>query len=355
MKPSILKSFLAIKALQYGGALGLFGNGPSAPRILRQNVLGIDFPNPLGVAAGFDKNANVYKYLGHFGFGYVEVGTVLQYPHSGNRKKQIYHLKEDMGIINDLGLPSDGEATVYGRLWNNHNHIVGVNIGSTYDIFYHLHEAVRDYKELIYRFGRCANYLTINLSCPNLISKPSSVSLPFSADLALNELFREIHSALKEKYPTLPVLLKISPDLSYDILCKYVDGAMKYKFDGLVIGNSTLTRPSWLLSNNKQHCGGLSGKPLFKHSTIKLAHAYKRSNGKLLLIGVGGIDSAETAYEKICAGASLIQLYSGMVYHGYGLARKILTELPYLLKCDGYTHISEAIGSKTDFYATMGD
>lgn len=313
---------------------------------LQQRLFGLNFSNPLGTAAGLDKDALIYKNLFRLGFAWVEVGTVLCQPHAGNAGKRLYRLKQDDGIINRLGFPSEGMHKVSQRLGNNRQHVLGVNIAShpeSSDIF-------ADYRILAAQFANCADYLTINISCPNIDNSKDLQTTEF-----LPRILQATQAGLLDAEQSLPLLLKLSPDLSYVQLRQVVDIAMQYHVAGLIMGNTTRTRPPDLRASNKHQQGGLSGKPLFALSTAKLGQLYLICQRELPLIGVGGIDSAETAYSKIKAGADLLQIYSGLVYRGVGLPHKIITSLSQLLKEDGYEHISEAVGCEAQLYGDKPD
>ena len=307
---------------------------PESYNVLRSNVFGLNFPNPVGIAAGFDKNAEVAENLINLGFGFSEVGTVTPNPQPGNPKPRIFRLKDDEAIINRLGFNSDGFDQVKTRLGKINDSIVGVNIGANKDS----KDFSEDYIRGIKFFSTLASYITINISSPNT---PGLRKLEVLENLDV--LLDKINNLHKEDLLIkIPILLKISPDIESDNLKYLCDKVLSSKIDGLIISNTTVARNS--ITSNLAQEGGLSGRPLFKSSTLQLRKVYKYTNGEIPLVGVGGIDSAEKAYEKIKNGASLVQLYTGLVYNGPKLIKNINKDLSTLIEKDGYNNISEAIG-----------
>ena len=307
---------------------------PESYNVLRSNVFGLNFPNPVGIAAGFDKNAEVAENLINLGFGFSEVGTVTPNPQPGNPKPRIFRLKDDEAIINRLGFNSDGFDQVKTRLGKINDSIVGVNIGANKDS----KDFSEDYIKGIKFFSTLASYITINISSPNT---PGLRKLEVLENLDV--LLDKINNLHKEDLLIkIPILLKISPDLESDNLKYLCDKVLSSEIDGLIISNTTVARNS--ITSNLAQEGGLSGRPLFKSSTLQLRKVYKYTNGEIPLVGVGGIDSAEKAYEKIKNGASLVQLYTGLVYNGPKLIKNINKDLSILIEKDRYNNISEAIG-----------
>ena len=307
---------------------------PESYNVLRSNVFGLNFPNPVGIAAGFDKNAEVAENLINLGFGFSEVGTVTPNPQPGNPKPRIFRLKDDEAIINRLGFNNDGFDQVKTRLGKINDSIVGVNIGANKDS----KDFSEDYIRGIKFFSTLASYITINISSPNT---PGLRKLEVLENLDV--LLDKINNLHKEDLLIkIPILLKISPDLEYDNLKYLCDKVLSSEIDGLIISNTTVARNS--ITSKLAQEGGLSGRPLFKSSTLQLRKVYKYTNGEIPLVGVGGIDSAEKAYEKIKNGASLVQLYTGLVYNGPKLIKNINKDLSILIEKDGYNNISEAIG-----------
>ena len=307
--------------------------------ILKSNVFGLNFSNPVGIAAGFDKNAEVAQNLINLGFGFSEVGTVTPYPQPGNPKPRIFRLKDDEAIINRLGFNSVGFDQVKSRLGKINDTIIGVNIGANKDS----KDFSEDYIKGIKFFSTLASYITINISSPNT---PGLRNLEILENLDV--LLDKINNLDKEDlFIKTPILLKISPDLNSDNLKYLCERVLSSKIDGLIVSNTTIARDS--IADNIDQSGGLSGKPLFKSSTQQLRRVFKYTNGRIPLIGVGGIDSAEKAYEKIKNGASLVQLYTGLVYNGPNLIKNINKNLSSLIKDDGYNNISEAVGAEVNF------
>ena len=294
-------------------------NGKNHPS-LEKEVFGIKFPNPVGLAAGFDKNAEVYKQMYSLGFGFVEIGTVTPVSQGGNPKKRIYRLVNDNALINRLGFNNDGVDKIVGRLRNKGNIIIGGNIGK--NKVTPNENAKDDYLICFKALYDHVDYFAVNVSSPNT---------PNLRDLQnINDLREILNPLIKEnnKRDTKPILIKISPDLNDDDIKKIVDMALDLNIDGIITSNTTISRSN-LKSKKKlrREIGGLSGKPLTIRSTeiIKLIHEY--SNKKLPIIGVGGIMSTQDALDKLNAGASLIQLYTGFIYTGPSFARNINKEI----------------------------
>ncbi len=303
---------LTIKGLQLAPAIGA---GPISNNVLKRRVFGLDFPNPVGLAPGFDKNAEVPDAMLRQGFGFVEIGTVTPLPQAGNARPRLFRLSEDKAVINRMGFNNDGQAVVLQRLIERRTRggIIGVNVGANKDS----NDRIGDYVKGIEVFEDVASYITINISSPNT---PGLRNLQSKADL--QKLLERVNAARKSRKP---MLLKIAPDLAEADLRDVAQVCGGGAVDGVIISNTTLSRPP-LKSIHASETGGLSGKPLFELSTQCLAQFHQMSGGKIPLIGVGGISDAETALAKFKAGASLIQLYSALVYKGPSLVREI---------CDG--------------------
>lgn len=318
---------LAIRALRY---MPVARAAPDAPA-LAVRTFGLNFPNPVGLAAGFDKNAHVADALLRLGFGFVEVGTVTPRAQAGNPRPRLFRLEADKGVINRLGFNNEGAPVVLARLAERaHTHqggIVGVNIGANRDSA----DRAEDYVRLIETFAPVASYFTVNVSSPNT---------PGLRDLqqarALDELLARVVDArerVKPRAGQTPVLLKIAPDLTLTELDDVVGIARKHRVDGMVVGNTTVSRPPSLRERTKAtEAGGLSGRPLFKLATRMLAETFVRAEGAFPLIGAGGIDSGSTAIAKIKAGATLVQLYTGLVFCGIGLLSEIKSDLAAALR-----------------------
>ena len=295
--------------------LGLGGrqNLPQQP----VKVFGLEFPNALGLAPGFDKNAEVPDAMLALGFGFVEIGTVTPKPQSGNPRPRLFRLVDDQAVINRMGFNNDGHDVVLARLEARRSKggIVGVNIGANKDS----HDRIEDYVIGLQRFSTVASYITINISSPNT---PGLRNLQGREEL--QRLLDRLNGARKNK---TPMLLKIAPDLSDEDMSDVAELTSGGAVDGVVISNTTLNREN-LRSPLKGEAGGLSGRPLFDLATQKLSQFHQMTAGRIPLIGVGGISDAATAKAKLAAGASLLQLYSGLVYRGPGLVAEIVKALP---------------------------
>ena len=309
---------------------------------LATRVFGINFKNPVGIAAGFDKNAEVPDALLRLGFGFVEVGTVTPLPQAGNPRPRLFRLDADAGVINRLGFNSQGADAVLARLAARASAggIVGVNIGANKDA----PDRVADYVRLIERFAPVASYVTINISSPNT---PGLRNLQQAA--VLDDLLARVVGARErvgQNAGPTPVLLKIAPDLSLSDLDDVVGIARSRRIDGMIVGNTTVTRPPSLRDATRAaEAGGLSGRPLLPLATRMLAETYVRVEDAFPLIGAGGIDSGESALAKIRAGASLIQVYSGLVFRGLALVGEIKAALLAALDRERQDSLKEFIGA----------
>ncbi len=329
---------LALFALRCGAARALFPPIDD-PKSLRTRVWGRAFSNPIGLAAGFDKNAEVFDEALSLGFGFVEVGGVTPKPQPGNPRPRIFRLNSDHAIINRMGFNNDGLEAVASRLRarDTSKKYVGVNLGKNKSS----DDAASDYKILARGFAAIADFLVINVSSPNT---PGLRALQNMTPLL--EIVRAVRSARDESVETdrPPILLKISPDLESSDVEDIARVAIDEKLDGLVISNTTLARPASLESDKKNETGGLSGAPLFEPSTQVLRRVYKLTSGNIPLVGVGGIRSGSDAYTKIRSGASLIQLYTALVFEGPIIVNRIKRELADLLSRDGFASVSDAVG-----------
>ena len=309
---------------------------------LAVRAFGLNFPNPVGMAAGFDKNAEVPDALLRLGFGFVEIGSVTPRPQSGNPRPRLFRLERDEAVVNRMGFNNDGAEIVLRRLAGRANQggIVGVNVGANKDSA----DRVADYVRLIETFALVASYFTVNISSPNT---PGLRNLQQAAQL--NELLSKVLEArdrVRRKAGDTPVLLKIAPDLSLAELDDVVHVARSRGVDGMIVSNTTLARPNSLREQLRaKEQGGLSGRPLFRLSTRMVAETFVRVEGAFPLIGVGGIDSGGAALTKIRAGASLIQLYSSLVYKGLGLVESIKADLTSTLLRTGRDSLSEIVGA----------
>lgn len=309
---------------------------------LAVRAFGLNFPNPIGMAAGFDKSAEVPDALLRLGFGFVEIGSVTPKPQSGNPRPRLFRLERDEAVINRMGFNNDGAETALRRLAARAQHggIVGVNVGANKDS----PDRVNDYVKLIETFAPVASYFTVNVSSPNT---PGLRNLQEGA--LLDDLLARVIDArqrVRESAGDTPVLLKIAPDLSLAQLDDVVQVARSRRVDGMIVSNTTIARPSTLREEMRaKEQGGLSGRPLFRLSTRMVAETYVRVEGAFPLIGVGGVDSGGAALTKIRAGASLIQLYSSLVYKGLGLVDEIKRDLTSTLLRTGRDSLSEIVGS----------
>jgi len=286
---------------------------------LEREVFGLKFKNPVGLAAGFDKDAKLYKELSHFGFGFIEIGTVTPKPQPGNPKKRLFRLKEDQAIINRMGFNNGGVAEAVVRLQKNKNVLIGGNIGK--NKVTPNDEAVNDYILCFNALFNVVDYFVVNVSSPNT---PGLRELQDKEPLT--KLLATLQDLNAQKEKRKPILLKIAPDLTEDQLLDIIDIVATTKIDGVIATNTTISREG-LTSVNKEETGGLSGKPLTKRSTEVIRFLSEKSNRAFPIIGVGGIHSAQDALEKIEAGASLVQLYTGFIYEGPQLIKDINTEL----------------------------
>lgn len=307
---------------------------PPHDPILATRVAGMDFPNPVGLAAGFDKDGEVPHHMLGLGFGFAELGTLTPLPQAGNPQPRLFRLTEDQAVINRMGFNNHGQPAARERLLANAHRpgIVGVNIGANKDSA----DRIADYVLGVTAMRDVASYLTVNISSPNT---PGLRALQDAG--ALEALLDAVMAARGEA--RLPIFLKVAPDLENSDIDDIARIVADKRIDALIVSNTTISRPP-LRSAHSGETGGLSGTPLRGLAQQRLANFYKAMGGTMPLIGVGGIASAEDAYARIRAGASLIQLYSALVYHGPGLARSINTGLAALLRRDGFATVSEAVG-----------
>ena len=301
--------------------------------MLKQNLLNINFDNPVGIGAGFDKNGDYIQAMSSMGFGFTEIGTVTPKPQDGNAKPRLFRLKSDQSIQNAMGFNNFGKdymLSQLNRLPKDYNYPIGINIGKNKNTSQE--EALNDYKILFENFKDYGDYVVINISSPNT---------PNLRDLQNEKFINDIFSMAKE-ITTKPILLKIAPDMSVDNAINLCQMAIDSGADGIIATNTTI---DYSLTPNAKDFGGISGK-LLKEKSYKLFKAIgEKFYDKTLLISVGGIDSPQEAYNRIKAGASLIQIYSMLIYKGPSLIHEINKELITLLKNDGYRHISQAIGA----------
>lgn len=322
-------------ALGVARALKFFPAPTCDPR-LRVEAFGLSFPNPIGLAAGFDKSAEAVEGLGRLGFGFVEVGTVTPHPQIGSARPRLFRLEADQAVVNRMGFNNDGYTRVHIRLLSaSCRGIIGVNIGPNKDSS----DRIADYVLGVKTFVNVADYFAVNISSPNT---------PGLRDLhAHDELERLLSCVLTARDhvpPRRPVLLKIAPDLDEAALDVVLSLALSYKVDGLIVSNTTVTRLPSLRSHNAHEAGGLSGRPLFLSSTQMVAKCFLKLGERIPIVGVGGIDSAVAALEKIEAGSRLIQIYTGLVFRGPGLIAEITDLLTNQLAFRNVNSLSDLIG-----------
>ncbi len=308
--------------------------------VLKTSLWGMDFDNPLGLSAGFDKNAECYNGMLDLGMGFVEVGSITPQAQSGNPKPRLFRLPKDKGVLNRFGFNNLGMENAFHNLNKSRRGLVGVNLGKNKIT----EDPVSDFVLGAEKLSLLADYLVVNVSSPNT---PGLRALQGEKELTniLSAVQKKRNSVCEEQVP--PLLVKIAPDLSDDDVNDVISVVQKLKIDGIIVSNTTLDRPKELYHQDVlKEAGGLSGTPVFQKSTLMLEKIYRKTKGQIPLIGVGGIASGRDAYEKICRGASLVQLYSSLVYGGAGLITDIKKELAQCLKADGFTSLKDAVGSK---------
>ena len=305
-------------------------------QMLNIQLFGKNFPNPIGLAAGFDKSAEAYNSILKLGFGFVEVGTVTPLKQLGNPKPRIFRLEEDGALINRLGFNNDGMEIVKNRIKSqDKNGILGINIGPNKNT----KDQKNDFILGLKNFFDIADYIVVNISSPNTKDLRN-----FHDQEKLEDLLLALNKIKKDSKEDTPLLLKISPDIKDNDISKIVEVATKNNISAIILTNTTDGNRDNLLSKKKKEQGGLSGKPLQTISTNLIKKFYKQSNGAIPIIGVGGVNSGKSAYEKIISGASLLQLYTSFVYRGPSAAKNIKKELIQILKAEGINNIKDAIG-----------
>lgn len=312
---------------------------------LATRVLGLDFANPIGLAAGFDKHCEVVDAMLGFGFGFVEAGTVTPRPQPGNPRPRLFRLDEDEAAINRFGFNSEGLAPFVERLAARRaapraSGVVGANVGKNRDTA----EAAVDYEQGVAAVAPFADYVVVNVSSPNT---PGLRGLQARAPIEdlLRRALAARDRATPERVRRPPLLAKVGPDLDEAELRDIAEAALAAGIDGLIVGNTTLARPPTLASRHRDETGGLSGKPLMGPATECLRRMFRFTEGRLPLIGCGGVASGADAYAKIRAGASLVQLYTALVFRGPGLAATIKRDLARLLRADGFARVADAVGA----------
>ena len=305
-------------------------------QILNIELLGKNFPNPIGLAAGFDKSGEVYNSLLKFGFGFIEIGTVTPLKQFGNPKPRIFRLEDDSALINRLGFNNDGIEIIKNRIKSEKKKgVVGINIGPNKNT----KDQKNDFCIGLKNFFDIADYITVNISSPN-----TEGLRDFHDQEKLEDLLLALNKIKSENKINIPLLLKISPDIKDNQISEIAVSAIKNDISGIILTNTTNSNKDKLISDFKKEEGGLSGEPLQQISTNMIKKFYKQLNGKIPIIGVGGVNSGKSAYEKIIAGASLLQLYTGLVYKGPSIVKDIKKELIQILKAEGLDNIKDAIG-----------
>ena len=326
---------LAIKALKLNN---IPYSKPKDNHILETTFCEKKLSSPIGVAAGFDKNAEVYNPLFNLGFGFVEVGTITPKPQFGNPKPRVFRLEEDEALINRLGFNNSGSEQISQTIKeNNKKGFLGINIGPNKDS----KDRVEDYLICFRKFYNLADYITINISSPNTENLRD-----FHNQDELNSLIDKLKNEKKELNSNIPLAIKVSPDLNDDQINEVSKIIMEQEIEIIIVSNTTDKNRENLKNINKLEKGGLSGKPIEKISNEAISKFYKILKDKTKIIGVGGVSNGQDAFEKIISGATLVQLYTGMVYRGPRIASKISKELIDLLKNKGFKNVSEAIGTK---------
>ncbi len=330
---------------------GLLTAGPVPEDVrLHVNCMGLDFPNPVGLAAGFDKNAEVPDDMLRLGFGFVEIGSVTPRAQRGNDRPRLFRLPDDNAVINRMGFNNDGHPRVFGRLSVRHGRggIVGVNLGANKDS----DDRIADYALGAAVFNKLASYITVNISSPNT---PGLRALQSKGELEtlIGRVREAIDGSAEEDGRRAPLVLKIAPDLVQDELDDIAAVCLKMRVDAIIVSNTTISRPP-LKSRYRNETGGLSGAPLFRLSTVQLARMHAATNGKLPLIGAGGISGAEDAWQKLRAGASLLQLYSALIYQGPQLIADTLQGLTDRLDEHGFSALHQVTGSGLDEWLNGG-
>ncbi|KPP87058.1 MAG: dihydroorotate dehydrogenase (fumarate) [Rhodobacteraceae bacterium HLUCCO07] len=326
---------LAIRALRAG--LAPQPGAVTTPR-LRTTLAGLDLPNPVGLAAGFDKNATALDPLARAGFGFVEVGAVTPRPQPGNPRPRLFRLSQDRAAINRFGFNNDGMEAVAPRLAaRGKDGILGLNLGANKDS----PDRAEDFARVLARCGPFIDFATVNVSSPN-----TEKLRDLQGAAALRELLARVIETRNWLKRPIPVFLKIAPDLTDAELADLAGVAMDMGVDAIIATNTTIARDG-LTSPHRGETGGLSGAPLFEQSTRVLARLYDQTGGDMPLVGVGGIESAEDAYAKIRAGATAVQLYTAMIYQGLSLGADIARGLDVLLERDGFANVSQAVGIST--------
>ena len=329
---------LAIKSLKFNLIPNVFDEHKN-DSIFQTKIFGKDLDNPIGMAAGFDKNAEVYNALFKLGFGFVEVGTITPLKQYGNPKPRVFRLVEDEALINRLGFNNHGAEIVKDRIKRNKKlGLLGINIGPNKDSS----DRLNDYLIGLKTFYDDADYITINISSPNTENLRT-----FHEGDKLQDLLKSIMEEKKNLNSNIPIAVKVSPDISKDQVSQISEILLGYEIKAIIVSNTSEATRDKLGNIQRHQKGGLSGKPIEEKSNILINEFYKLLKGKIKIIGVGGVDSGQSAYDKFIAGADFVQLYTGMVFNGPNIAGIIKKELKELLIRDGVKNYTEIIGNKT--------
>ena len=328
---------LAIKSLKFNFIPNMPDENKDDP-LFKTELFGKNIENPIGMAAGFDKNAEVYNSLFKLGFGFVEVGTITPLKQYGNPKPRVFRLVEDQALINRLGFNNLGAKNIVNKIRSNRQTgLLGINIGPNKNS----ENRLEDYLECLKIFNEVADYITINISSPNTEDLRS-----FHKQTILNEFLKNINKEKKKLISEVPIAVKVSPDINDQEINEISEVLLDNNIETIIVSNTSDTTRDKLNNIQKHQKGGLSGKPIEGKSTKLINKFYKILNGRIKIIGVGGIDSGKSAYEKFIAGADYVQLYTGMVFRGPNIVNMIKKELKELLIKDGVKNFSEIIGQK---------
>jgi len=330
---------LAIKSLKFNLVSNIFDENKNDP-MFQTNLFGKKIENPIGLAAGFDKNAEVYNPLFRLGFGFVEVGTVTPLKQFGNPKPRVFRLEEDYALINRLGFNSSGSMDVNSKIRSNPpNGLLGINIGPNKDT----KDLLDDYLIGLRTFHDIADYITINISSPNTENLRD-----FHDRIKFEKLINSVFMEMEKLKSKTPIVIKISPDISNEQIIQISEILLSNKIQAVIISNTTERNREKLQNASKHQKGGLSGKPLEERSNQLINIFYNLFKGKIAIIGVGGVDSGKSAYAKFLAGANFVQLYTGMIYQGPNIVVKIKKELKKLLIHDGVKNFKEIVGKNNN-------
>ena len=330
---------LAIKSLKFNFVPNIVDENKDDP-LFNTKLFKKELENPIGIAAGFDKNAEVYNSLFKLGFGFVEVGTITPLKQYGNPKPRVFRLVEDEALINRLGFNNYGAKNIANRIKSNRQSgLLGVNIGPNKDTI----DQTKDYLDCLKTFHNLGDYITINISSPNTENLRN-----LHDQRKLDSLLKMIEKEKKILNSKIPIVVKVSPDIKDKEISQIAEVLLSNKVDGMIVSNTSDSTRENLLNIQKHQKGGLSGKPIELKSTLLISKFYNLIKGRIMIIGVGGVDSGKSAYEKFLAGANYVQLYTGMVFRGPNIVRMIKKELRGLLLKDGVKNFNEIVGNQTN-------